>query len=155
RKEQIYRVLARNAYELRLVQSGDFDSQGRPVATKERTMYLADVARRERRAVILGDPGSGKTTLLKYLAFHYARALSTGAQHVLVSRADISLDEKAGSVTEDQPLAEEERGSEQLETTSTPEDWGLTRLPIYIRIAAYAEARKKNKELSIQDFLPA
>jgi hypothetical protein len=154
REEQVYRVLASNAYELRLVQSGDFDSQGRPVPTKEQTMYLADVARRERRAVILGDPGSGKTTLLKYLAFHYARALSQGAERVLIIRVDVSSDGEAGCVEEDQPSMEQERGDEQLETTTAEEDWGPTLLPIYVRIATYANARKENEQLSIQDFLP-
>ena len=154
RQEQIHRVLASNAYELRLMQSGDFDSQGRPVPTKEQTMYLADVARRERRAVILGDPGSGKTTLLKYLAFHYARALSQGAEHVLISRVDVFSDGEAGSVEENQPSWRKERGDERPETATVEEDWGPTRLPIYIRIATYANARKENEQLSIQDFLP-
>ncbi|APR83466.1 Hypothetical protein A7982_08815 [Minicystis rosea] len=133
--EETNKVLACSGYALRVLQSGRRDVQGRPIAEARKPVPLAEVVRRERRAIILGDPGSGKTTLLKYLGLHYARAMREGKEHVLV--------------------APQENASEQQEGVAKQADLGPTRLPIYVRIAAYAEARKKTPELAMLDFLPA
>lgn len=92
---------------------------------------LSDIVQRHRQLVVLGDPGSGKTTLVRYLTLRLARAI----------------------------LAEPAR----LSAPQTPWDaagaWrlpnlGAVRLPILLRIAHYAEARQKEPDLALVDYLP-
>jgi hypothetical protein len=97
---------------------------------------IAELVRRHRRAIVLGDPGSGKTTLLRFLALQHGRALANGAERTLVnSLPRVSAPDSVEEVA--------------------PEDLGPARLPIYVRIAEYAEARRKDRQLSLLSFLPA
>ncbi len=192
RDEQIYKVLARHAYPLRLWQSRIRDAQDRPTIGGREQVALAEVVRNEPRAIFLGDPGSGKTTLLKYLALHYARALREGQQRVVVTRVrSVDNDElytdgtkiRPPSATEvpphlQQPLLPPRSASvpsannelfpafppqpidippppsfRRNSRADEPEDLGPVRLPIFVRIPAYAEARKHKRELSLLEFL--
>lgn len=92
---------------------------------------LSDIIQRHRQAVILGDPGSGKTTLVRYLTLRLARAILAEPERLFQSQ-DL-WDEKA--------------------VWRLP-DLGPVRLPILLRIANYAEARQKDPDLSLVDYLP-
>ncbi len=127
-EEAVQRVLSREAYALRLAQTGRRNSQGHPLPKGNDVLQLAEVVRRERRAIVLGDPGCGKTTLLRYCALHFAKAM-------LDSQTRVSI-------------------SNDVRGNITIEDLGPTRLPIFMRIAAYAEARKHDPNLRILEFLP-
>jgi hypothetical protein len=47
-------------------------------------LSVAQLYRRDRAAVVLGDPGSGKTTIMRWLALLHAKALQSGAANVAV-----------------------------------------------------------------------
>lgn len=133
--EQVNRILASDPYALRLRQNAH-DAQGRPTLETATSIPIAELVRRHRRAIVLGDPGSGKTTLLRFLALQHGRALANGAERTLVN----SLPRMSAP--------------EDVEDVA-PEDLGPVRLPIYVRIAEYAEARRKDRQLSLLSFLPA
>jgi hypothetical protein len=92
---------------------------------------LSNIVQRHRQVVILGDPGSGKTTLLRYLTLRFARAI----------------------------LAEPERLFQPQDLWDEKKVWrlpdlGPVRLPILLRISHYAEARQKEPDLALVDYLP-
>jgi hypothetical protein len=92
---------------------------------------LSDIVQRHRQLVVLGDPGSGKTTLVRYLTLRLARAI---------------LAEPARLFTPQTPW--DAAGAWRLP------DLGAVRLPILLRIAHYAEARQKEPDLALVDYLP-
>ena len=92
---------------------------------------LANIVQRHREVVILGDPGSGKTTLLRYLALRFARAIL------------LELDK----------LFRPQELWDQRNIWRLP-DLGPIRLPILLRISHYAEARQKDPDLALADYLP-
>ena len=95
--------------------------------TEPEQVELSAIIQCYRNVVILGDPGSGKTTLLRYLAMCFANGILKDLDFWL------SGDEW------------------QLK------DLGPVRLPIFIRIAPYAEARNPEQggdsNLSLSDYL--
>lgn len=92
---------------------------------------LSNIVQRHRQLVVLGDPGSGKTTLLRYLALRFARAILTDPDRLF----------------QPQDLWDEKN------VWRLP-DLGPVRLPILMRISHYAEARQKDPDLAIVDYLP-
>ncbi len=86
---------------------------------QERTYHLAEIVRRYRWMVLLGDPGSGKSTLARWLALHLARALLAGEETLRVDGGHVRPDAEPGAA----------------------ESLGAARLPVLVRIAEYAAAR--------------
>ena len=86
---------------------------------QERTYHLAEIVRRYRWLVLLGDPGSGKSTLARWLALHLARALQREQATVTVPGAHVRPDAGPG----------------------TQETLGAARLPVLVHIADYAATR--------------
>ncbi|MEM8960294.1 MAG: TIR domain-containing protein, partial [Acidobacteriota bacterium] len=99
---------------------------------REQIITLGEAFRRERRLVILGDPGSGKTTLVRWLAMQLARSCREGRATVEVPVHHVDPDASIGEET----LV-----------------LGPTRVPILVRIASFAEARKLDPQLSLAAFL--
>jgi tRNA A-37 threonylcarbamoyl transferase component Bud32 len=94
-------------------------------AVPEEVITLGEAYRQHRRLVILGAPGSGKTTLARWLALTMAKALLRGEQEVHVPREQVFP---------------ECRGDPSLFSLGRP------RLPILIRVSAYAEDRRASLE---------
>jgi hypothetical protein len=96
---------------------------------------LHDIVRDYRQLTILGDPGSGKTTLLRYLTLKFAQEIIKDIDRFFASQ-------EPGSDT----------GAWQIPGL------GPVRLPIYMRIAKYADARNPklggNPNTALLDFLP-
>ncbi|MDZ8238642.1 MAG: tetratricopeptide repeat protein [Nostoc sp. ChiQUE01a] len=87
---------------------------------------LSEAVRENCYSVILGAPGAGKTTLLRYLALHFAIAKRENLETVIVDDAV------------------EDNNKKEL---------GKTLLPIFFRIADYAEKLKQQPELTLLEYL--
>jgi predicted NACHT family NTPase len=92
---------------------------------------LANIVQRHRHVVILGDPGSGKTTLVRYLTLRLARAI-TGEPERIFQPQEFWDEKNAWRLP----------------------DLGPVRVPILLRISHYAEARQKDPDLALVDYLP-
>ncbi len=134
RRRLRWRLLARHPYMPSLLE------RDRPHLFQEgrsETLSLAQAFRRFRRMVILGDPGSGKTTLARWLTLQLARARLEGRERVTVPAAAVDP---------------------EAEPYAPPLDLGPARIPILVRVADYAEARRRAREAgqsppSLADFL--
>ncbi|MBW4669949.1 MAG: CHAT domain-containing protein [Cyanomargarita calcarea GSE-NOS-MK-12-04C] len=98
----------------------------------ERTITLGEAVQQERRLVILGDPGSGKTTLCRWLVLKLARAYLLKKPEVLVPIHHVN------------PAADE---------TDELVSLGSTRIPIFVRVASFANARNAKPQLRLAQFL--
>ena len=92
---------------------------------------LSNIVQRHRQVVILGEPGSGKTTLVRYLTLRFARAILAQSER-LFQPQDLWDEKKVWRLP----------------------DLGPVRLPILLRIANYAEARQRDPDLALVDYLP-
>ncbi len=92
---------------------------------------LSNIVQSQRQVVILGDPGSGKTTLMRYLTLRFARAILADLDRI-VQPQDLWEDKNVWRLP----------------------DLGAVRLPILLRISHYAEARQKDPDLSLVEYLP-
>ncbi|MBE9006204.1 tetratricopeptide repeat protein [Fortiea sp. LEGE XX443] len=88
---------------------------------------LSEAVRQNCYSVILGSPGAGKTTLLRYLALHFAIA---------------KRDELETVIVEDDAVEDNDK-----------KELGKTLLPIFFRIADYAEKLKQQPELNLLEYL--
>lgn len=98
----------------------------------ERSVTLGEAIQQERRLVILGDPGSGKTTLCRWFALKLAQAHLRGDEEVWVPTYQVN------------PAADETGELFYL---------GATRIPILVRVAAFANAKIARPELRLVQFL--
>ncbi|MCX7840301.1 MAG: HEAT repeat domain-containing protein, partial [Anaerolineae bacterium] len=123
--------------------------------TRIERVSLAQAIREHARVIFLGEPGAGKTTLLRYLALLFARGCR-----------DSELRVRSGEfTTPNSPLA---TPNSPLATPDSPlatpnslhihdhdgNDYGTARLPIFVRIADYADAFARQRTLSLREFLP-
>jgi hypothetical protein len=92
---------------------------------------LDDIVQRHWQVVILGHPGSGKTTLVRYLTLRLARAILTDPERLL------------------QP----QEPWNEARIWKIP-NLGPVRLPILLKISHYAEARQKDQDLALVNYLP-
>ncbi|MEA5621803.1 tetratricopeptide repeat protein [Nostoc sp. UHCC 0251] len=88
---------------------------------------LADAVRDNLYSVILGAPSAGKTTLLRYLALHFAIAKRDNLETVIVDNDAVEDNQK--------------------------KELGKTVLPVFFRIADYAEKLKQQPELTLLEYL--
>ncbi len=93
---------------------------------------LSDAVRDNSCSVILGAPGAGKTTLLRYLALHFATAKRDNLETVIVN----------DDGTDNYLVGEKKQ-----------KDLGKTLLPIFFRIADYAEKLKPQPQLTLLEYL--
>ena len=89
---------------------------------------LSEVVLENCYSVILGAPGAGKTTLLRYLALHFAIAKRDNLETVIV----------------DDDNADQDKKKKEL---------GKSLLPIFFRIADYAEKLKQQPDLTLVEYL--
>ncbi|MDJ0733670.1 MAG: tetratricopeptide repeat protein [Nostocaceae cyanobacterium] len=93
---------------------------------------LSAAVQQNNYSVILGDPGAGKTTLLRYLALHFATAKRDNLERVFVE--DDGVDNYVNGDKKQKEL-------------------GKTLLPVFFRIADYAERLKEQPELTLEEYL--
>jgi len=119
-------------YQIWATQARAIHSYMGPTGKREK---LHDIVQDNRQLTILGDPGSGKTTLLRYLALEFAQEIIKDIDRLFAAR-------EPGSVTPAWQIP----------------GLGPVRLPIYMRIAKYADARNPklggNPNTALLDFLP-
>jgi GTPase SAR1 family protein len=93
---------------------------------------LSEAVRNNSCSVILGAPGAGKTTLLRYLALHFATAKRDNLETVIVDN---------------------DSADNNLDGDKKQKELGKTLLPIFFRIADYAEKLKQQPELTLLEYL--
>src|SRR3990167_2792936 len=89
--------------------------------SKQEIISLGQGFQSERALVVLGDPGSGKTTLARWIALQLSRSLLNKQDRVRVPSSKVNPNQ-IGNVK-----------------ANTLVDLGITRIPILIRIADFAE----------------
>ena len=131
---------------------------------------LSEAVRQNNYSVILGAPGAGKTTLLRYLALHFAIAKRDNLETVLID--DDSVDNYIQDVCTDNAttvIATQGSNPTPLETDNEhispninknclnkhkkQKELGKTLLPIFFRIADYAEKLKQQPDLTLLEYL--
>ena len=128
---------------------------------------LSEAVRQNNYSVILGAPGAGKTTLLRYLALHFAIAKRDDSDTVIVDD-DASNNYVTPPPTNEielyDPLSPFSRGVGGISNVASSHGIGLnedkkhkelgkTLLPIFFRIADYAEKLKQQPELTLVEYL--
>jgi tetratricopeptide (TPR) repeat protein len=93
---------------------------------------LSEAVRDNSCSVILGAPGAGKTTLLRYLALHFATAKRDNLETVIVN---------------------DDGADNYIDGEKKQKELGKTLLPIFFRIADYAEKLKQQPELTLLEYL--
>lgn len=117
----LYRLVALNPYAGRFLLSDEALRRELSQQVTPESYHLAEIVRRHRWLILLGDPGSGKSTLCRWLALQTAQALQDQKAQVLVP---------AGYL---RPTKNED--------PATPEALGPARLPLFIRLADYVAYR--------------
>jgi hypothetical protein len=119
-------------YQIWATQTRVIGSFPAPTGKREK---LHDIVRDNRQLTILGDPGSGKTTLLRFLTLKFAQEIIKDIDRFFAAK-EPGIDTGAWQIP----------------------GLGPVRLPIYIRIAKYADARNPklggNPNTALLDFLP-
>ncbi|TBR59538.1 histidine kinase, partial [Westiellopsis prolifica IICB1] len=107
---------------------------------------LSEAVRENCYSVILGAPGAGKTTLLRYLALHFATAKRDHLETIIVDDDDID-NNVAGNKNNDNSANNFVNGNQKKK------ELGKTLLPVFFRIADYAEKLKQQPELTLVEYL--
>lgn len=94
---------------------------------------LGDAFRKNRWMIILGDPGSGKTTLARWIVLKLASAMLNNEARVKIPKYQVDPKLDRSDMTEI--------------------DIGPARLPVLLRVSAFAKARHDNDTVSLADFL--